>query len=361
MTGAAARRTGLIREFARASPAVRLLVMTQLAFNVGFFMVLPYLSVHLSSDLGQATAVVGVVLGLRTASQQGMFFIGGALADRIGTKPATLTGCAIRVAGLLTLGLSTSLAGAAIGAVLTGFAAALFSPAVEAALARASASPGDPDSVSTSRLDAFALFNAFGQIGAFTGPLVGALLLDVNFATVAITGAVVFIVIGLAHLRWLPDERPSPIDRAVLHGLTSIMANRAFLLFGSVLAVQLVAYNQLYLLMPLELDRGWGDQQPLGVLLALSSVAVVVLQLRVAAGGRRGGGRRASRGPGRDRGVRAVDGAGADDHLAGRSCGYSGLGQGTTSGVLLRDVRLHRRNPGVAGIGGTRRCRGCGT
>lgn len=283
MTGAAARRTGLIREFARASPAVRLLVMTQLAFNVGFFMVLPYLSVHLSSDLGQATAVVGVVLGLRTASQQGMFFIGGTLADRIGTKPATLTGCAIRVAGLLTLGLSTSLAGAAIGAVLTGFAAALFSPAVEAALARATASPGDPDSVSTSRLDAFALFNAFGQIGAFTGPLVGALLLDVNFATVAITGAVVFIVIGLAHLRWLPDERPSPIDRAVLHGLTSIMANRAFLLFGSALAVQLVAYNQLYLLLPLELDRGWGDQQPLGVLLALSSVAVVVLQLRVAA------------------------------------------------------------------------------
>lgn len=283
MTGAAARRTGLIGEFVRASRAVRLLVLTQLAFNVGFFMVLPYLSVHLSSDLGQATAVVGVVLGLRTASQQGMFFIGGAIADRIGTKPATLTGCAIRVAGLLTLGLSTSLTGAAIGAVLTGFAAALFSPAVEAALARASAAPDDPDRVSTSRLDAFALFNVFGQIGAFTGPLIGALLLDVNFATVAVTGAVVFVVIGLAHLRWLPDERPSPIDRAVLHGFASIIRNRAFLWFATVLAVQLVAYNQLYLLLPLELDRGWGDQQPLGVLLALSSVVVVVAQLRVAA------------------------------------------------------------------------------
>ena len=70
MTDAAQRRTGLVREFRCATTAVRLLVLTQLAFNVGFFMVLPYLSVHLSSDLGQATAVVGVVLGLRSSYQR---------------------------------------------------------------------------------------------------------------------------------------------------------------------------------------------------------------------------------------------------------------------------------------------------
>lgn len=282
MTDAAQRRNGLVRGFASASTPVRLLVLTQLAFNVGFFMVLPYLSVHLSSDLGQATAVVGVVLGLRTVSQQGMFFVGGAIADRIGTKPATLTGCAVRVVGLLTLGLSPSVVGVAVGAALTGFAGALFSPAVEAALARASADPGHGTS-STTRLDAFALFNAFGQIGAFTGPLVGALLLRVDFAAVSVTGAAVFVAIGLAHLRWLPDERPAAVDRAILHGFKAIARNRAFLGFATVMAVQLVAYNQLYLLLPLELDRGWGDQEPLGVLLAVSSVAVVVGQFRVAA------------------------------------------------------------------------------
>jgi MFS family permease len=259
-----------------------LLVLTQLAFNVGFFMVLPYLSVHLSSDLGQATAVVGVVLGLRTVSQQGMFFVGGAIADRIGTKPATLTGCAVRVVGLLTLGLSPSVAGVAIGAALTGFAGALFSPAVEAALARASGTSDDQNASPTARLDAFALFNAFGQIGAFTGPLLGALLLRVDFAAVSAAGAAVFIAIGLAHLKWLPDERPTSIDRAILRGVTAIAGNRAFLCFAMVMAVQLIAYNQLYLLVPLELDRGWGDQEPLGLLLALSSVAIVLGQFRVA-------------------------------------------------------------------------------
>jgi MFS family permease len=283
MTGTAQRRNGLIRGFGCASSTVRLLVLTQLAFNVGFFMVLPYLSVHLSSDLGQATAVVGVVLGLRTVSQQGMFFVGGAIADRIGTKPATLTGCAVRVVGLLTLGLSPSVAGVAVGAALTGFAGALFSPAVEAALARASAADIGQEAASTARLDAFALFNAFGQIGAFTGPLLGALLLRVDFAVVSVTGAAVFVVIGLAHLKWLPNERPAAADRAILHGLNVIARNRAFLCFATVMAVQLVAYNQLYLLLPLELDRGWGDQEPLGILLAVSSVAIVIGQFRVAA------------------------------------------------------------------------------
>ncbi|KQY09204.1 hypothetical protein ASD37_01675 [Mycobacterium sp. Root135] len=281
MTDAAQRPAGLVRGFRCATTTVRLLVLTQLAFNVGFFMVLPYLSVHLSSDLGQATAVVGVVLGLRTVSQQGMFFVGGAIADRIGTKPATVTGCAVRVVGLLTLGMSPSVAGVAVGAALTGFAGALFSPAVEAALARASDTGRDTSS--TARLDAFALFNAFGQIGAFTGPLLGALLLRVDFAAVSVTGAAVFVVIGLAHLRWLPNDRPAAVDRAILKAFGSIARNRAFLGFATVMAVQLVAYNQLYLLLPLELDRGWGDQEPLGILLAASSVVIVIGQFRVAA------------------------------------------------------------------------------
>lgn len=275
----ARRRPQLIQGFLTAGPVVRLLVLTQLAFNVGFFMVLPYLSVHLSSDLGQATAVVGAVLGLRTVSQQGLFFVGGAVADRFGTRPTVLAGCAVRVAGLLMLGLTDSVIGVSVGAVLTGFAGALFSPAVEAALARSTGTEG----ASTSRLDGFALFNAFGQIGAFTGPLIGALLLHTRFSVVAVTGAVLFVFIGLAHLRWLPNDRPAEVGRPLLDGWSAIARNRRFLGFAVVMSVQLVAYNQLYLLLPLELDRGWGSQAPLGVLMAASSLMIVVGQLRIAA------------------------------------------------------------------------------
>lgn len=66
----------------RAPPALpRLLVASQYTFNIGFFAVLPYLADHLAG-LGLAGWLVGLVLGLRTFSQQGMFVVGGADAFR---------------------------------------------------------------------------------------------------------------------------------------------------------------------------------------------------------------------------------------------------------------------------------------
>ena len=88
-------RWSFLVDLRRATPTVRLLVLTQMTFNIGFFMVLPYLSVHLTSDLGLGAALVGVVLGIRTFSQQGLFFVGGTLADRWGIKPVVLVGCVL--------------------------------------------------------------------------------------------------------------------------------------------------------------------------------------------------------------------------------------------------------------------------
>lgn len=73
--------------WARLDPLLRLLILTQLAFNVGFYAVLPFLAGHLGTAIGMAGWMVGFVLGLRTFSQQGLFVVGGALADRYGVRP----------------------------------------------------------------------------------------------------------------------------------------------------------------------------------------------------------------------------------------------------------------------------------
>ncbi|NHC47233.1 MFS transporter [Motilibacter sp. K478] len=274
-------RWGIVRELRAAEPVVRLLVLTQLAFNVGFFMVLPYLSVHLSDDLGLAAASVGLALGLRTFSQQGLFVVGGTLADRYGVKPVVLVGCGLRVAGFAGLAAADSAPAVFAATALTGFAAALFSPAVESALAlesgKAEAAGG------TSRVDAFALFSVGGQIGAFTGPLLGTVLLLVDFRAACAVAACVFVLILLAHARWLPAAPPAHEGERLLDGWGEVLANRAFLLFALAYSTQLVAYNQLYLLLPLEVDRAWGSQAPLGWLFAASSVLVVLAQLPVTA------------------------------------------------------------------------------
>ena len=78
------------------SPAARVLVTNGLAFNLGFYMMMPYLAQHLGGTLGLAGWVSGLIMGMRVFSQQGLFLLGGTLGDRIGYRPAIIWGCLVR-------------------------------------------------------------------------------------------------------------------------------------------------------------------------------------------------------------------------------------------------------------------------
>ncbi|MFI6209927.1 MDR family MFS transporter [Streptomyces sp. NPDC051041] len=263
----------------RLPPLLRLLILTQLAFNVGFFAVLPFLSEHLGQTVGMAGWLVGFVLGLRTFSQQGLFVVGGALADRYGVRPVVLAGCALRVAGFGWLGYAER-TWAVVGAVLLiGFAAALFSPAVESEVARQAVlweeAGGGP------RTRVLALFTVAGQAGAFTGPLLGALLLAVDFRTACLTGAAIFVLVLAGHARLLPQHIPGRTRTRLRGGLGPLVRNRRFLALCCAYGAYLLAYNQLYLALPAEVERAAGSQAPLAWLFALSSLLVVTAQLPV--------------------------------------------------------------------------------
>jgi len=280
-----------VRLLRRASPLVRLLVLSQLAFNAGFYLVLPFLAVHLASDLALAAGTVALVLGLRTASQQGLFVVGGVLADRFGPRPLVLTGCAVRVVGFVVLGTASSAGGVITGALLTGVAAALFSPAVESELARAAGAP----EAGLARREAFGLFSVAGQVGALGGPVLGSALLLVGFRTTCLVAAAVFVVVLVAHWRLLPRRAPDPAVPAGTAAATA--ADRGHLLAGALAAVRepvflavalaqagyLVVYNQLYLALPLELDRAGVPRDvadvAVGALFALAAGLVVVGQM----------------------------------------------------------------------------------
>jgi MFS family permease len=273
-TGAAARygRT-------RLSPLLRLLILTQLAFNVGFYAVLPFLAEHLGQGIGMAGWLVGFVLGLRTFSQQGLFVVGGALSDRYGIRPVVLAGCALRIAGFGWLGYADA-TWSVIGAVLLiGFAAALFSPAVESEVARQAvlweaAGGGD-------RTRVLALFTVAGQAGAFVGPLLGALLLGVDFRTACLAGAGIFVLVLAGHARLLPQRVPGRPRIRAKGGARLLLRNRPFLALCCAYGAYLLAYNQFYLALPAEVQRAAGSQAPLAWLFALSSLLVVTAQLPI--------------------------------------------------------------------------------
>jgi len=261
------------------SPLLRLLILTQLAFNIGFFAVLPFLAEHLAEAIGMAGWLVGLVLGLRTFSQQGFFVVGGALADRYGVRPVVLAGCVLRIAGFGWLGYAGE-TWSVVGAVLLiGFAAALFSPAVESEVARQAVEWEETGGGSRARV--LALFTVAGQVGAFVGPLLGALLLAVDFRVTCLVGAGVFVLVLGGHTWLLPHGIPGRARITQKGGMRTLVHNKPFLALCCAYGAYLLAYNQLYLALPEEVERAAGSQAPLAWLFALSSLLVVSAQLPV--------------------------------------------------------------------------------
>ncbi|MBG0857810.1 MFS transporter [Streptomyces spinoverrucosus] len=267
------------RTWKHLSPLLKLLILTQLAFNVGFYAVLPFLAEHLGTAIGMAGWLVGFVLGLRTFSQQGLFVVGGWLVDRYGVRPVVLVGCVLRIAGFAWLGFAEATWSVIGSVLLIGFAAALFSPAVESEVARQAVVWEEEGHGSRTRV--LALLSAAGQAGAFVGPLLGALLLAVDFRTACLAGAGVFVLVLAGHAWLMPQHIPGRVRIRDRGGLRVLLRNRRFLALCCAYGSYLLAYNQLYLALPDEVERATGSQAPLSWLFALSSLLVVCAQLPV--------------------------------------------------------------------------------
>lgn len=253
--------------------AVRLLLVNQLGVNLGFYLLVPYLATHLADDLGLSLATVGLVLGVRNLSQQGLFLIGGSASDRLGPRRVIIAGCGLRTIGfgLFAFGESVPLLLAA--AVLSGVAGALFNPAVRAYIAVETS----PDR----RAEAFALFNVFAQAGALLGPLLGSVLLLVDFRTAAVSAGAVFAVLTAAQALALPARAVPEHTGSVLGDWRECVTNRRFVAFTLALSGMFALQNQLYLVLPLEAERVTGTASTVAALFTMSTVATLLGQVRI--------------------------------------------------------------------------------
>lgn len=256
-----------------------LLLSNQFIFMVGFYMVVPFLAAFMRDDLRLESAAIGLVLGLRTFSQQGLYVIGGGFADRLGARRLILLGCMLRVVGFLTLGLSGNFVTVLIGACLTGLAGSLFSPAISTLAAQVGEEAARHGK--GTRVQFFARLAVWGELGAVVGPLLGALLLGIGFQAMAFAGAAVFLLAYIVLHLYLPraDTLAVPKQDGVWwHAFT----DRLFLAFTLAHAGFLFSYNQLYFALPVEVTRAGGTDLDLAPLFMIASVMIVVLQMPIA-------------------------------------------------------------------------------
>ena len=262
------------------------LLGSQFVFNIGFYAVVPFLAIFLRDDMLLSGGTIGLILGLRTFSQQGMFILGGALSDRYGARSVILCGCVVRVAGYLLLALGDSLSPIILGACLTGIGGALFSPSIEALLAKAGT---DSEARGKrSRAEWFALFAVCGELGAVLGPVAGALLAGLGFRPVALAGALVFVAALLVLHLCLPRTARHKQALHITPWWTTFRQPR-FVAFIIAYSSWLLSYNQLYLALPVEITRAGGSEKDLGPLFMLASGLIILLQLPMARFARRVG------------------------------------------------------------------------
>jgi predicted MFS family arabinose efflux permease len=268
--------TGTLAQIRSFSRPVQLLLVNQLTINIGFYMLMPYLAGYLTGDLAMAAWAVGLILGVRNLSQQGMFLIGGTLADRYGYKPLILAGLGLRVTGFALLGIAASLPTLIVASVLTGLAGALFNPAVRAYLAT---------EAGERKTEAFAVFNVFYQAGILTGPLIGLALLTASFRWVCVTAAALFLLLLIAQARALPARHApaGPGDGSAAPDWRRALRHRGFLLFSTAMIGSYVLNFQVYLGLPIEVRRVTGSETGVAILFAVSGLLTVAAQVRVTA------------------------------------------------------------------------------
>jgi len=266
----------MLRQFRTFGRPVQLLLLNQLVINMGFYMLVPYLSSYLGNTLGFATWMVGLVLGMRTFSQQGLSIIGGTVSDHVGYKPVIAGGCALRMAGFLLFGYASSLPTVLVAAFLSGLGGSFFAPAARAYLASES---GDQ------RVEAFTLFQVSEGLGTCLGPMIGVALFQVSFQWVSLVASAIFCVLTVLQLLYLPpqDQLHTAAPRPVLDEWREVLANRMFVVFAVGMVAYLTLYNQLYLSLPLEVRRLTGNDSATGILFTMSALLSILAQVHITA------------------------------------------------------------------------------
>jgi len=251
---------------------VRLLVVNQFGVNAGFYLLVPYLAGYLGDSLGMSAAMVGLVLGVRNLSQQGLFLLGGTAADRLGPRTVIVAGCGLRAVGFALFAFGETVPVVLVAAVISGVAGALFNPAVRAYLA---------DDAADQRAEAFSVFGVFAEAGALAGPLLGSLLLVLGFRWSAIVAAALFALLTVAQAALLPRRSVPTATTSALGGWRECLTHKRFVAFTLAMSGFFALQSQMYLLLPMQAGRvtGW-DGAP-ALLFCASTLATLGLQVRL--------------------------------------------------------------------------------
>ncbi len=203
--------------------------------------------------------------------------MGGTLSDRLGPPRVIVCGLLIRAIGILAFAFATSLPGLVVGAFLSGFAGAVFNPAVRAYLAQAAG---------VRPVEAFAVLGVFANAGLLLGPVLGGFLVSLDFHVAGTTAAGLFLALAVLQARLLLGQtQPATVElvRPVLSDWREALSNRPVVSFSVGMLGYFALYVQFYLGLPLAARRATGDETGVSLIFVISAILGVAAQVHVTA------------------------------------------------------------------------------
>ena len=250
------------------------LLSLALLVNRAGTMVLPFLSLYLTRELGLPTPDAGKLIAVYGAGAVTGSALGGWLSDRV--DPVRVQRWTLVLTGALMLSLIgvTETWLLALLFFLVGMVGDAFRPAMMVAVTRSST----PEQ----RTRSFALMRLAANAGMAIGPGTGGWLASVNYDLLFVVDAVTCVgaaAVLLIALPTLPSDAGGEEEDAVRPSLAPAR-DFPFLMFLVVIFAVSISFFQVFTVLPLHLRDSYGLQESsIGSILALNAIIIVVFEM----------------------------------------------------------------------------------
>lgn len=223
------------------------LLLDNMLVVLGFFVVFPLISIRFVDQMGWAALMVGIALGLRQLTQQGLGIFGGAIADRFGAKPMIVTGMLLRAAGFATMAIAHEPWLLWLSCFISGIGGTLFDPP-RSALVIKLVRPHQ-------RGRFFSILMMQDSAGAVIGALLGSWLLEYDFRLVCGVGAVLFVMCAGINAWLLPAYKLSTIRTPMREGMRRVIQDKRFITYVLTLTGYYMLAVQVMLMLPIMVNN----------------------------------------------------------------------------------------------------------
>lgn len=265
-------------ESLRSSPRTfKVLVTSALIENVAFGLIIPFLTLYMTIEIGISETLAGVVLMTYTISGMPAMILGGMLADRFGRRVVLLSSLGLMSITMMMYFFASDFWSLVIIAFADSFVGSLYMPAANAMIADIIPSQNRPVAYSTLRIA--------WNIGIIFGPVAGAIIVTAaSIKLLFITGSCILAGAFFMNLVFIRETKPkdAPPEGITFGSVLRLVHNRPFFLLAALSGVFWFFFSQWMSVLPVYAYNDLGvSEEKFGYLFSVSAIMTVTLQLYV--------------------------------------------------------------------------------